>query len=113
MWDQVDVSEMPVLFITQTAENASFQTKLPTKWTLRTELYLYGANNGERDESAMTTLNPIIDAIEAALAPKGGVEEQTLGGLVHRCRIDGAVQIVEGVFDQKTVVVIPVVIFVS
>ncbi len=47
------------------------------------------------------TLNPLLDAIETALAPDIETGLQTLGGLVTDCRIDGTITKVLGDEDPS------------
>jgi hypothetical protein len=47
--------------------------------------------NNDQNVAGATLLNPLIDAVEAALAPDNPVHQtQTLGGLVQAVYIDGA-----------------------
>jgi hypothetical protein len=79
---------------------------------MRADLYVYARNelNAEGfDSGGGQVLNPLLDAIEAALAPvpvQGNV--QTLGGLVSRAYIDGEIEIDEGNIDNQSVAIIPV-----
>ena len=66
---QVPANEQPALFQVQRREGAVTVLGLPTKWTLSADLYIY-VNSGEDDLAVPAVqLNPILDAIEAALAP--------------------------------------------
>lgn len=53
-------------------------------------------------------VNPLIDAVCAALAPAPAQERQTLGGLVYHCRIEGKILKALGEVDGQAAVVIPV-----
>jgi hypothetical protein len=111
-WDDIADTDQPALFQVQTGENAKFATHLPTIWTLRCDLVLYAKNSGQDSAIASSLLNPIIDSIVAALLPSPVTfNEQTLGGLVTRCRIEGEIVTVEGVLGNQSIVVIPVTMF--
>lgn len=111
-WSDVPHADQPALFMVQRRETAKVTTKIPTIWTMGIDFVLYGHNSGQDSVAPMSTLNPIIDAIVAAFLPAGGVEEQTLGGLVERCRIDGEILTDEGVLGDQAIVVIPITILV-
>lgn len=55
----------------------------------------------DKTTSGSSVLNPLIDAVEAALQPPAGDELQTLGGLVFDCRLEGAVIKVMGDEDPS------------
>ena len=109
-WEEVAPGDQPALFMVQRHENAKMVTRIPTIWTLRVDFVLYGHNSGQDSVAPMISLNPIVDAIVAKLIPPPGVEEQTLGGLVHRCRIEGDILTDEGQLGNQAIVVIPVTI---
>jgi hypothetical protein len=102
----VSEPEMPILFQLQAPEIWEQKRGLPPKRILRADLEIYvssaGDHRGEtRPPSAV--LNPILDALEAALAP-GLADDgaQTLGGLVSHCWIEGGIEIFEGLLEGKT-----------
>lgn len=111
-WGDVAHTDQPALFQVQRTESAKITTKIPTVWTLRVDLVIYGHNSGQDSVAPMSTLNPIVDEIVAKLLPAGGVEEQTLGGLVERCRIEGEILTDEGALGDQAIVVIPITLFV-
>jgi hypothetical protein len=54
-------------------------------------------------------MNPLLDALTAALAPPNPVENvQTLGGLVAHCWIEGGIQTDEGVLGGQSVAIVPI-----
>ena len=104
--------DTPALFMEQKGESVTTQTRLPSRWTLNVDLAVYvatGANDSHLIPASV--INPILDAITARLMPPAGIGEQTLGGLVERCRVDGAIEIVEGSQGETALAVIPVAIF--
>lgn len=110
----ISSAECPALYMSQHQETQAVQTGLPGKWTLHVEVVVF-VNTGGNDPNVIpvSALNPIMDAICAILIPPVDFGEQTLGGLVHRCRISGSIQIVEGVQDDTAMAVIPVEIYLA
>jgi hypothetical protein len=106
LWSEVAQSEQPALFMAQIGEAANTLTNQQTKWSLNVELYLY-ANTQDSKTSPASVINPLVDAIVNIIQPTTQ-EKQTLGGLVHYCRINGQIQTDEGVLGDQAVVVIPV-----
>ena len=111
-WEEVNKADQPALFLVQKMEVAKIQTNLPTIWTMHADVVLYGHNSGQSSAAPMVMLNPIVDAIVGQLLPPVVPGEQTLGGLVHRCRIEGAIQTDEGALGNQAIVVIPVTLYV-
>ena len=112
-WESVSSPDQPALFLVQRRESSRIATKLPTIWTFHADIVLYGTNGGQdTDIVPMSILNPIVDAIVTVLVPSVVPNEQTLGGLVERCRIDGDILTDEGVLGDQAIVVIPVTILV-
>jgi hypothetical protein len=114
-YTQTSPGEQPSLMVLQRRETADAKDRgKPTIWKLHGSLYVYAQNpvDGVAPGSGGgQVLNPLIDAIEAALAPvpaQGQV--QSLGGLVSRAFIDGEVEMDEGNIDNQAVAIIPVTI---
>lgn len=93
-WADIDPVMTPALFMIQIeekVENSFYDkasiTNMPGRWTLRCVLLLYCHAGGGLDSvNPVETLNPIKDAIRDKLeSDMDGL--QTLGGLVHRCRV--------------------------
>src|ERR1700731_3388997 len=78
-WSDVAPAEQPALFMTQKSEAAVTKTLgAPLVWTLNVELYLY-AHSSDPQLSPVAVLNPLLDAVEAALAPAPTTGLQDLG----------------------------------
>lgn len=107
-WSEVPPADQPALFLVQKIETATVRTKIPTIWTFHVDLWLYVRSSGEHDTPPMYYANPIIDRIVQKLMPPEHLGEQTLGGLVERCRIEGPIETDEGVLGDQAVIVIPV-----
>jgi len=90
-----------------TGQEAKHETGKPTIWRLSFDIYLY--TNTPEPAVPASTMNPILDAVCAALAPTAVEGTRcTLGGLVHDCRISGKVETDEGTLGAQSVSIIPV-----
>jgi hypothetical protein len=110
-WSDVGPAEQPSLFVVQKSETVQRRKGLPPKWTLAVDLFVY-ARAPDEVTSAATVLNPLIDAIESALAPPSPTATQTLGGLVEHAWIAGKVETDEGVLGGQAVAIVPIEILV-
>jgi len=109
-WSDVASAEQPALFMTQKSEVASVKTLgAPTVWTLLIELYLY-AHSSDPYLSPATVLNPLVDAVEAALAPAAttGLQDLGLPSMVQHAMISGKIETEEGVLGDQAIAIIPV-----
>ena len=107
-WADVAASEQPALFLAQGPETPSQTKGLPAKWSLAANIYLY-VNVGEDPEANPSAImNPIVDAVEGALAPDPATGYQDLGGLVSHCWIAGPIETDEGVLGPQGVRIIPI-----
>jgi hypothetical protein len=98
---------MPALFQIQAGETyIQGKPGVPPRRILAVDLEIYVSNTGDPYGSAGTVLNPILDAIEAALAPDL-TGFQRLGGLAYRCWIEGRIEVFEGLLEGKVVALIP------
>lgn len=108
-----DVSpvEQPALFLSPVSQAVQRVRGLPPKWTIDADVYIYV--NRASSDIPDSSLNVILDAIEAALAPAPAAEVQTLGGLCDHCWIEGTVQVEVGALGTQVLCTIPIRIFVS
>jgi hypothetical protein len=112
-WTDVAPAEQPALFQVQRAEKIERRTGLPPKHTLAVDLYLYANTGSDPLLAPASILNPLIDAIEAALLPNdAGGTPQTLSGLVTHAWIDGPIETDEGVLGAQAVAILPISILV-
>ena len=111
-WSDVAAAEQPALFAIQKSETAEERRPLPVKWRARVDLYLYAQAPDELTPPA-TVMNPLLDAVEAALAPDPASHVQSLGGLVQHCWIAGRIETDEGVLGGQAVAIVPIEILVS
>jgi hypothetical protein len=81
----VDASIQPAIFQVQVAENSKQVLKIPAIWTLEAEIWIYINTSNDPKKPRSSLLNPILDALEAAMPPNEPNGPQTLGGLVSHC----------------------------
>jgi len=109
-WSSVSPAEQPALFMSQKAETASVKTLgASTLWTLSADLYLY-VHSSDPFAAPASLLNPLIDAVEAALAPSPatGIQDLGLPDMVSHAYIAGKLETDEGVLGDQAVAIIPV-----
>ena len=108
-WSDVAPAEQPALFMAQKSEQASVR-KLgaPTVWTLAVDLYVY-THSSDPYLAPATVLNPLLDAVEAALAPSAatGVQDLGLPSQVQHAYISGKIETDEGVLGDHAVAIVP------
>lgn len=112
-WDDVPQSEQPALFQAQKRESVSTTPGLNQVWVLAVDVYLYAHTAGDKSKSPGEIINPLLDAVVAALAPSPISNKQTLGGLVEHAWIDGTIETDEGVLGEQGVCIVPITIKVS
>ena len=109
-WSEMTPAEQPAMFVRQKSEVAAIPvTGAPTLWKLLVELYVY-AHAGDPYVAPASVLNPLLDAVESALAPPPVTGAQDLGlpAMVRHAHIAGKIEITEGVLRDQAVAVIPV-----
>ena len=116
-WTDTAPEELPALFQAQKGESVSQQKGVPAKWILHCDLYVYVHTLSQQLGDAYVTpsslLNPLLDAIELALAPDNLADNTcTLGGLVSHCWIEGMIETSEGTLGDHEVAIIPIAILV-
>ena len=110
-WEGVEPESQPALLQLQRQESVTRPRGLPPKWTLSIDLYLYVHTGAQNDPSIVPSqlLNPLIDAIEAAMVIDDLSNNAcTLGGLVSHAFFDGAVEIFEGNLGDQAVAILPI-----
>jgi hypothetical protein len=104
----VTPDEQPALFQEELPETIKYQSQgLPPKYFLRVDLIFY-ARLPDRNTIPGAVLNPFLDALAAALEAEPGEEEQTLGGQVEYCRIEGQIDKINGILDDQAAAIVPV-----
>ena len=81
----------------------------PTIWTLSADFYVYVHSSDPYLAPAML-LNPLLDALEAALAPSPvtGIQNLGLPAMVQHAYIAGKVETDEGVLGDQAIAIVPV-----
>lgn len=109
-WNDVKGPEQPAIFQAQKSETVMRETRMPPKWLLRVDLYVYVKTAGAGSPGEI--LNPLLDALDAALGEPFPGQPQTLGGLVEYARIAGAIETSEGTLGDQEVAIVPIEILV-
>lgn len=81
----------------------------PISWTLYADFYVYVHSSDPYLAPAML-LNPLLDALEAVLAPSPATGIQNLGlpAMVQHAYIAGKVETDEGVLGDQAIAIVPV-----
>jgi hypothetical protein len=109
-WSDVAPAEQPALFQAQQSETAAVKALgAPAVWTLRVALHLY-AHSSYPYLAPATVLNPLLDAVEAALAPSGvtGVQDLGLPATVQHAYIAGKIETDEDALGNQAIAIVPV-----
>ncbi len=116
LWGDVPLEQRPALFQFEGTEEGYTYTQSPNpKRVLEARLFVY-TNCKDTNVVGATQMNQIITAIETALLPQisdtkgGNGQRNSLGGLVHSCRIEGRVFRDPGDLDGDGLLRIPVII---
>jgi hypothetical protein len=109
-WSEVTPAEQPALFMRQKGETAMVKTPgAPPVWTLAVELCLY-VHASDPYATPAALLNPLVDAVEAALRPPVATGLQTLGLPQHvqHAWIAGRIATDDGALRDQAVAIVPV-----
>jgi hypothetical protein len=108
LWTDVAAAEKPAIFQYERDDvYANGKQYLPIV-EMNVDLYIYTAPGLDSGITPISMLNPLIDAVDAALAPSTVTRRQTLGGLVSHVWIDGKIMKDPGDIDGDGIAVIPV-----
>ena len=109
LWTDVNSGQKPALFVAQRPQQyAQGSTATPQKVTLEAEIYIYTNAGTDPNVVPATEINNLVDAVDAALAGSVITGNQTLGGIVQHCWIEGKVFIDPGDIDGDGLAIIPV-----
>ena len=109
-WSDVAPAEQPALFLAQKSEAAANPAlAAPAVWTLHADAFVY-AHSGDPYAAPAALLNPLLDAVVAALAPlpATGLQDLGLPGAVRHARIAGKIETDEGVLGDQAVAIVPI-----
>ena len=109
-WADVSPAEQPAVFLCEKGSEAKVKALgAPVVWTLHADFYLY-AHSSDPYTAPATILNPLLDAVEAALAPSPATGIQDLGmpNVVQHAYISGKIETGEGVLGDQAIAIVPV-----
>ena len=109
-WTDVAPAEQPALFMAEKGGRAVTKALgSPIAWTLYADFYVYVHSSDPYLAPAMV-LNPLLDALEAALAPSPATGIQNLGlpAIVQHAYIAGNIETDEGVLGNQAIAIVPV-----
>ena len=109
-WADLAPAEQPALFMSEKGERAVTRALgTPIIWTLYADFYIYVHSSDPYLAPAML-LNPLLDALAAALAPSPATGIQNLGlpTMVQHAYIAGKVETDEGVLGDQAIAIVPV-----
>jgi len=109
-WADLAAAEQPALFMSEKGGLATTKAlSAPIVWTLYADFYVY-AHSSDPYLAPAAILNPLIDALEAALAPSPttGIQNLGLPEMVQHAYIAGKVQTDEGVLGDQAIAIVPV-----
>jgi hypothetical protein len=108
-WSDVSPAEQPAVFMCEKGSEARVKALgAPAVWTLYADFYVY-AHSSDPYTAPATVLNPLLDAIEAALAPPAtGVQDLGLPAVVQHAYIAGKIETDEGVLGDQAIAIVPV-----
>ena len=112
-WADVAPAEQPALFMSEKGGSAVMKALgAPIVWTLYADFYVY-VYSSDLYLAPATLLNPLLDALEAALAPlpATGIQNLRLPTMVQHAYIAGKVETDEGVLGDQAIVIVPVAVF--
>ncbi|HUO12095.1 MAG TPA: hypothetical protein VMU37_05000 [Caulobacteraceae bacterium] len=108
-----DIPAQPALCQAETDETLTRVSGMPPITTLGATWLIY--HQAGKDDSVIPaqTTNTILDAVKALFSDATEPDSaQTLGGLVHKCWIEGRIQKFQGDLDGQTLIVVPIKILV-
>jgi hypothetical protein len=109
-WADVASAEQPALFMSEKGGHAAVKALgAPIVWTLYADFYIY-VHSSDPYMAPATILNPLLDALEQALAPSAvtGVQNLGLPEMVQHAYIAGKVETDEGVLGDQAIAIVPV-----
>ena len=109
-WADVSPAEQPAVFMCEKGSEARVKALgAPVVWTLHADFYVY-AHSSDPHRAPASILNPLVDAIETALAPSlaTGIQDLGLPAMVHHAYISGKIETDEGVLGDQAIAIVPV-----
>ena len=109
-WTDLAPIEQPALFMSEKGGDAAIKRLgAPIVWTLHAEFYVY-VHSSDPYIAPGTILNPLIDALEAALAPSPttGIQNLGLPEMVQHAYIAGKIETDEGALVDQAIAIVPI-----
>jgi hypothetical protein len=109
-WSDVAPAEQPALFMSEKGGHAATKRPgAPIVWTLYGEFYIY-AHSSDPYLPPGTVLNPLLDALETALAPSRatGIQDLGLPEMVQHAYIAGRIETDQGVLGDQAIAIVPI-----
>jgi hypothetical protein len=109
-WADVSPAEQPALFMSEKGSIAKVKALgAPIVWTFFADFFLY-AHSSDPYRAPAVILNPLLDAVEAALAPAPatGIQDLGLPEMVQHAYIAGKVETDEGTLGDQAIAIMPV-----
>ncbi len=109
-WSDVAPIEQPALFMSEKGGLAVVKALgAPIAWTLHADFYIY-VHTSDPYIAPGTILNPLLDALEQAIAPSPATGIQNLGlpEMVSHAYIAGKVETDEGILGNQAIAIVPV-----
>ena len=109
-WTDVAPAEQPALFMAEKGGHAATKALgSPIAWTLYANFYVY-VHSSDPYLAPAKLLNPLLDALEAALAPSPatGIQNLGLATMVQHAYIAGKVETDQGVLGDQAIAIVPV-----
>lgn len=108
LWSDVAPADQPALFVAEHGETVAYASETaPGKTILNVDLLLYVAGAKDPEAVPARDLNIALDALFSVLAPDPATGRQSLGGLAHRCRIEGRIVKDPGDLDGQGLALVP------
>jgi hypothetical protein len=109
-WSDVAPAEQPALFMSEKGGLAATKRLgSPIVWTLYGEFYIY-VHSSDPYLPPGVILNPLLDALEAAVAPSPatGIQHLGLPEMVQHAYIAGRIETDQGVLGDQAIAIVPI-----
>jgi hypothetical protein len=104
-----DLPAQPALCQAETDETMTAITGMPATTTLGASWLIYHQAGKDDDAVPATVTNAILSAVRRLFVDPADPDfAQTLGGMVHKCWIEGRIQKFQGDLDGQTLIVAPI-----
>ena len=110
-WTKVPPTDMPYLAMVQRHQLSKQQNNLPYRWVLNVAVYIY-CYEEDQNQYPSTQLNNLLDELELVLTAVPPGNRLTLGMPdVEACRIEGEIELDEGILNDGNlaVAIVPIV----